>query len=35
MGSAVDLALVQGWATDFAALHRRLGPCFGRAEPQR
>ena len=35
MATTVDLALVQGWAADLDALHGRLGPRFGRAEPRR
>ena len=35
MTATVDLALVRGWAADLDALHARLGPRFGRAEPRR
>ena len=34
MTATVDVALVQGWAADLDALHARLGPRFGRAEPR-
>jgi len=35
MTATVAVALVQGWAADLDALHARLGPRFGRAEPRR
>lgn len=35
MEATVDLALVRGWAADLDALHARVGPRFGRAEPRR
>jgi len=35
MAATVDLVQVQGWAADLDALHGRLGPRFGRAEPRR
>ena len=35
MAATVDVALVRGWAGDLEALHARLGPRFGRAEPRR
>lgn len=35
METTVDVAMVQGWATDLDALHARLGSRFGRAEPRR
>jgi len=35
MAATVGLAQVRGWAGDLDALHARLGPRFGRAEPRR
>jgi len=35
LAATVELAQVQGWAGDLDALHARLGPRFGRAEPRR
>jgi SRSO17 transposase len=34
MAATVDVATVRGWAADLDALHARLGPRFGRAEPR-
>jgi len=34
MAATVDVAMVRGWAADLDALHARLGPRFGRAEPR-
>ena len=31
----VDAAMVRGWAGDLGALHARVAPRFGRAEPRR
>lgn len=35
MEGTVDVATVRGWSADLDALHARLGPRFGRAEPRR
>jgi SRSO17 transposase len=34
MVATVDVAAVEGWAADLAALHARFGARFGRAEPR-
>ena len=35
MDAAVDVMTVAGWAAGLDALHARIAPRFGRAEPRR